>query len=84
MGELAGERVLITGGARGIGALIARRLHERGARVALLGLEPDLLGETAAACGDAPWFECDVANRDAVNKLPSLALSPMTSATAAD
>jgi NAD(P)-dependent dehydrogenase (short-subunit alcohol dehydrogenase family) len=64
---LEGRRVLITGAARGIGALTARRLHERGARVALLGLEPDLLAETAAACGDAPWWECDVADRERVD-----------------
>jgi NAD(P)-dependent dehydrogenase (short-subunit alcohol dehydrogenase family) len=63
---LAGRRVLITGAARGIGALTARRLHDRGARVALLGLEPDQLLEVAATCGDAPWFECDVADRDQV------------------
>jgi NAD(P)-dependent dehydrogenase (short-subunit alcohol dehydrogenase family) len=67
MGELAGRRVLITGAARGIGALTARRLHERGARVALLGLEPDLLSATAAECGDAPRFECDVADREQVD-----------------
>ena len=60
---LAGRRVLITGAARGIGALTARRLHDRGARVALLGLEPGLLADVAAGCGGAPWFECDVADR---------------------
>ena len=65
--SLRGRRVLITGGARGIGALTAERLHERGARVALLGLEPDLLAEVAARCGDAPWFQCDVADRIAVD-----------------
>jgi NAD(P)-dependent dehydrogenase (short-subunit alcohol dehydrogenase family) len=62
-----GHRVLITGAARGIGALTARRLHERGARVALLGLEPELLREVALACGGAPWYECDVADRDQVD-----------------
>lgn len=66
--DLAGRRVLITGAARGIGALLARRLHERGARVALLGLEPDLLESVAAGCGDAPWFECDVADREQVDR----------------
>ena len=64
---LAGRRVLITGAARGIGALTARRLHDRGARVALLGLEPEQLQDVAAACGDAPWFECDVADRGQVD-----------------
>jgi NAD(P)-dependent dehydrogenase (short-subunit alcohol dehydrogenase family) len=68
MSDLAGRRVVITGAARGIGALTARRLHERGARVALLGIEPELLAETAAACGDAPWFECDVADREQVER----------------
>lgn len=65
--SLAGRRILITGAARGIGALLAQRMHERGARVALLGIEPDLLAATAAACGDAPWYECDVADRDQVH-----------------
>ncbi len=64
---IAGKRVLITGAARGIGSLLARRLHERGAKVALLGLEPEQLAQTAAACGDAHWFECDVTDREAVN-----------------
>ena len=63
---LGGRRVLITGAARGIGAATARRLHERGARVALAGIEPDLLAEVAAGCGDAPWAECDVTDREQV------------------
>jgi NAD(P)-dependent dehydrogenase (short-subunit alcohol dehydrogenase family) len=70
--SLTGRRVLITGAARGIGAALAVRLHERGARVALTGLEPDLLSAVAASCGDAPWIECDVRDRrevdDAVGK----------------
>jgi NAD(P)-dependent dehydrogenase (short-subunit alcohol dehydrogenase family) len=65
---LDGRRAVITGAARGIGALLARRLHQRGVRVALLGLEPDQLAATAAECGDAPWFECDVADRDQVDR----------------
>jgi NAD(P)-dependent dehydrogenase (short-subunit alcohol dehydrogenase family) len=65
-GELAGSRVLITGAARGLGALLAERLHERGARVAILGLEPELLADVARRCGDAPWAECDVSDRTAV------------------
>ena len=60
---LRGRRVFITGGARGIGAALARRLHERGAHVALAGLEPELLEEVARSCGDAPWHECDVTDR---------------------
>jgi NAD(P)-dependent dehydrogenase (short-subunit alcohol dehydrogenase family) len=64
---LAGARVLITGAARGIGAATARRLHERGAHVALAGLEPDLLAQVAADCGDAPWAQCDVSDRAQVD-----------------
>lgn len=64
--SLSGRRVVITGAARGIGALVVRRLHAEGARVALLGLEPDLLADVAAECGNAPWRECDVADRSAV------------------
>src|SRR3954452_19127082 len=63
---LTGRRVLITGAARGIGAALARRLHERGAAVALAGIEPELLEEVAAACGDASWHICDVSDRDQV------------------
>ncbi len=65
--RLAGRRVLITGAARGIGALLAQRLHQRGAKVALLGLEPDRLEQVAAGCAGAPWFECDVADRNQVD-----------------
>ncbi len=65
--EIAGQRVLISGAARGIGALLAQRLHERGARVALLGLEPERLEEVAARCGAAPWYHCDVADREQVD-----------------
>jgi len=61
--SLAGRRVLITGAARGIGAALARRLHERGARVALAGLEEELLAEVAAGCGGAHWERCNVTDR---------------------
>ena len=64
---LQGRRVLVTGAARGIGAALASRLHVRGARVALAGLEPDLLAATAAAV-DAPWWTCDVSDRVQVDE----------------
>jgi NAD(P)-dependent dehydrogenase (short-subunit alcohol dehydrogenase family) len=65
--SLEGRRVLITGAARGIGAELARRLHSRGARVAVAGLEPELLEAVAAEAGGGPWRECNVTDRDEVD-----------------
>ena len=67
--------MLITGAARGIGAALARRLHQRGARVAVAGLEPELLAGVAADAGDGPWLECDVADRDQVEAAVEAAVS---------
>lgn len=64
---LGGKVVLITGAARGIGAESARRLAARGARVSLVGLEPELLASVAEGCGgEAAWFEADVTSADAL------------------
>ncbi len=63
--NVSGRTVLITGAARGIGAECARRLSAEGARVALVGLEPDELAAVAASCGpEAAWFEADVTDTD--------------------
>jgi NAD(P)-dependent dehydrogenase (short-subunit alcohol dehydrogenase family) len=75
--SLAGRRVLVTGAARGIGAAIAERLHQRGARIALAGLEPELLAAVADRCGGAPWWECDVADRYAVQHSVDAAVEAM-------
>lgn len=64
---LAGRAVLITGAARGIGAALATRLTERGARVALIGLEPERLASLSSALGGAPWQTCNVADREQVD-----------------
>lgn len=59
--DLRGKVVLITGAARGIGAGVARRLAERGAVLALVGLEGDQLRAVAAECGpSASAWEADV------------------------
>jgi NAD(P)-dependent dehydrogenase (short-subunit alcohol dehydrogenase family) len=59
--------VFITGAARGIGAETARQLVGKGARVALVGLEPELLERKAAELGtQAAWFEADVTDIDAL------------------
>jgi NAD(P)-dependent dehydrogenase (short-subunit alcohol dehydrogenase family) len=67
LAELAGRRVLITGAARGIGAATAKRLHARGARLALAGIEPDLLASVASDCGQALAVVCDVRDREQVD-----------------
>lgn len=52
---------LITGGARGIGAGVARGYVAAGGQVALVGLEPDLLAELVAELGSgAAFWEADV------------------------
>lgn len=74
---LTGRRVLITGAARGIGAALAERLHSRGARVVVAGIEDELLAEVAARCGGAPWAACDVTERDEVESAVALAVGEL-------
>jgi NAD(P)-dependent dehydrogenase (short-subunit alcohol dehydrogenase family) len=65
--SFAGKVALITGAARGIGAGVARGFVAQGGRVALVGLEPDLLAELADELGaDAAWWEADVRDSAAV------------------
>jgi NAD(P)-dependent dehydrogenase (short-subunit alcohol dehydrogenase family) len=65
--SLAGRSVLITGAARGIGAALARKAAARGARVALVGLEPELLASVADELGpEHLWVEADVTDPEAL------------------
>ncbi|MBV9090317.1 MAG: SDR family oxidoreductase [Mycobacteriaceae bacterium] len=52
MSSVNGKVALITGGARGIGAAVARRLHSKGARLVLIDLDEAPLKELAAELGD--------------------------------
>ncbi len=61
--DLNGRVVLVTGAARGIGAQIARASAARGAKVALLGLEAELLESLATELGGFA-VHADVTDRD--------------------
>lgn len=66
--DVNGKTAFVTGAARGIGAESARRLHSKGANVALVGLEPEELERLAAELGDrAAAFEADVTDADALD-----------------
>src|ERR1700678_2424263 len=62
--HLTGKVVLITGGTDGLGAALADRLVEEGARVAVCGRDPDRLAATEQrlrdAGGDALAVQADV------------------------
>lgn len=60
--DIRDKVVFITGAARGIGAETARQVVAKGGKVALVGLEPELLEQRAAELGpeNAAWFEADV------------------------
>ncbi len=61
--------VFITGPARGIGAEVARQAAKRGAKLALAGLEPQLLEKLANELGpDHLWIECDVTNQASLER----------------
>jgi len=65
MAGLEGRVALVTGGARGIGAATARRLHADGARVAVLDLDEAAASHTAAQTGGI-GIGCDVTDGAAV------------------
>ncbi len=65
--HLAGQVVVVTGAARGVGALVATKLAARGARLVVLGLEPDELARVSASCGPhSRWWQVDVTDESAL------------------
>ena len=67
--SLAGQIVVVTGAARGLGASLARQLTAKGAKVALLGLEPTELAAVSADCRDSAWWEVDVTDGAALEEV---------------
>jgi NAD(P)-dependent dehydrogenase (short-subunit alcohol dehydrogenase family) len=69
--EIGGRVALVTGAARGIGYETARRLHDRGASVALADLEPAAVEAAAARIGAERTLAaaCDVTDPAAVERV---------------
>ena len=68
--SFAGKIVLITGGSRGLGLVLARQLCAEGARVALLARDPDELArahsELAKRGGEVLTISCDLLEREQI------------------
>lgn len=63
--EFAGRVVVITGGSRGLGLVIARQLAEEGARLCLLARDPEELARAKAqlpGSAEAMTIPCDIRN----------------------
>jgi NAD(P)-dependent dehydrogenase (short-subunit alcohol dehydrogenase family) len=67
-GALTGQHAVVTGGGTGIGAAVARRLAQAGARVTVVGRRAEPLAETvrSLAAGSAGHAIADVADETAV------------------
>jgi len=76
-----GRVVIITGGSRGLGLVMARRLVDEGARVVLLARDLEELGRArdellARGTGDVMTIRCDVRRRAEVQPVTSPSRSP--------
>lgn len=76
MGSVNQKVVLITGGARGVGAEVARRLHRKGANLVLTDVDDGALGDIAAALGGQRVLTAvaDVRELDAMQDVVSRAV----------
>jgi short-subunit dehydrogenase len=62
------KRAIITGASSGIGAALARELSRRGYAIALLARRVDLLRDLAREIPNSVAVECDVTDRESVNR----------------
>ncbi|MDT3398095.1 SDR family oxidoreductase [Streptomyces sp. B1866] len=68
--SLDGQVAVVTGAARGVGELLARKLSARGAKIALVGLEPDELKQVSARLHtDSDLWHADVTDYDAMRQV---------------
>ncbi|MFK0164075.1 SDR family oxidoreductase [Rhizobium sp. NPDC090279] len=69
---LSGKTALVTGGGSGIGAAVAAAFASKGAKVAVLDINVDMVKTKAAEIGGgAEAFVCDVSDPTSVNKAVS-------------
>ncbi|WP_326698001.1 SDR family oxidoreductase [Streptomyces sp. NBC_01754] len=67
---LEGQVVVVTGAARGVGELLARKLSARGAKLALVGLEPDELKKVSERLhSDSDHWFADVTDHEAMARV---------------
>ncbi|MGR3939384.1 SDR family oxidoreductase [Streptomyces sp. BRA346] len=68
--NLEGRVAVVTGAARGVGELLARKLSARGARVALVGLEPEELKRVSGRLPtDSDHWHADVTDPEAMARV---------------
>ncbi|WP_329135186.1 SDR family oxidoreductase [Streptomyces sp. NBC_00670] len=68
--KLEGRVAVITGAARGVGELLARKLSARGMKVALVGLEPEALKEVAERLHtEGAYWHADVTDHEAMSRV---------------
>ncbi|OKK16750.1 short-chain dehydrogenase [Streptomyces sp. CB00455] len=68
--SLEGQVAVVTGAARGVGELLARKLSARGARIALVGLEPEVLKEVSERLRtDSDHWHADVTDHEAMARV---------------
>jgi NAD(P)-dependent dehydrogenase (short-subunit alcohol dehydrogenase family) len=74
--DMAGKVALVTGGASGMGQIIARRLAGQGAKVAIFDVNAQGLTNTAAEAENITGFHCDISSLEDVEaKVAAVAAS---------
>ncbi|MEV7125460.1 SDR family oxidoreductase [Streptomyces sp. NPDC093260] len=68
--SLEGQVAVVTGAARGVGELLARKLSARGVKVALVGLEPDALKQVSDRLHtESAHWHADVTDHEAMARV---------------